>query len=89
MHEKLQDQTSRYPDDLLQYEWTQMIYAIHRYHEHDSTDGGNIVPSLCTVSHCAKFGAKARDRTGDPRFTKAMLYQLSYFGVIPGADVRD
>ena len=41
----------------------------------------------CIAVLLCLYGAKARDRTGDPRFTKAMLYQLSYFGA--GADVRD
>ncbi len=27
------------------------------------------------------FGADERDRTSDPRFTKALLYQLSYIGI--------
>lgn len=29
----------------------------------------------------ANFGANGRDRTDGPRFTKALLYQLSYIGV--------
>lgn len=30
----------------------------------------------------AMFGAEGRTRTDDRRFTKAMLYRLSYFGVV-------
>ena len=44
--------------------------------------------SECNISNWWN-GAKAEDRTRDPRFTKAVLYQLSYFGIsniIYGAD---
>jgi hypothetical protein len=32
--------------------------------------------------------ADGRDRTGDIRFTRAVLYQLSYVGVIPDGSAR-
>ncbi len=41
-----------------------------------------LLKSFAYGDYDLRSGAKGEDRTRDPSFTKAVLYQLSYFGTI-------
>ena len=54
-----------------------------RYGQYCQLNKPQTYPNLSASYRLFQHGADERVRTADPRFTKAMLYQLSYIGITP------